>query len=102
MKEPARRTFEVLNEAIGLAIVESAGEILFIIGEVIADKKVELTIVVIIKKGCTSTPQVVVHPRVARHIPERAFTSVVIELAGAITSDVKIRPAVIIIVTDSQ
>ena len=102
MKESTCWALEFIDWTVRLAFVESAGKILFIISEVVADKKIEITIVVIVKEGRACAPQFIVDSGALSVICKSAVAVVAVELAGAVAGDVNIRPAVVVIVSDRQ
>src|SRR5688572_15121238 len=75
---------------------------LFIVGEVVADKKVEMPIVIVVEEGRAGAPEAVVHSSSLGHICESAFAAVAVELAGAVAGDVKVGPAIVVIISDRQ
>ena len=102
MKKLAGRTFELFDQAIGLALKKSARKFQFVIRKVVTDIKIEVTIVVIVEKCRTRSPARVVDSCLQGHICKRSIAIVSVKLARAITCNVHVRPAIVVVVSHSQ
>src|SRR5258708_9629351 len=102
MIEPACGAFEVLDQAIRFAFVKCAGKIQWIVGEIVADKQIEITVVVVIKERRARTPQFIVDSGAFSDIRKSAVAVVAVKLTRAKASDVNIGPALVCIISNRQ
>jgi len=56
MKQLAGGALEFLDQAIRLALIQSARKVAFVIGEIVANVEIQVAIVVIVKKSSARSP----------------------------------------------